>query len=592
MKTKIYFLCKNNDLRSVLAESYAAKIAPAGVEIYSGGVEPAAEFHPLTKELLQEKGLDTQKNKPSDFFAYKLDNRDIVVSLCDQAAEKCSLYLPGQPTIVNWSMRIPEGDNLDDFRGFRDKIFQLVDDFFKRGYFKAITQDIIKDSLVLDSLSEGIIVHDINRKVMFFNSAAEKITGFSKSEVIGNDCHNVFPGKFCGHSCSFCEDIPPEFDNVKYAIEMVTKSGERKRLEMNVNAIRNDDKDLIGVLASFKDLSKEYALARRLGEVENFNGIIGKDKVMLEVFDLVRSVAESNVPVLIQGESGTGKELIAAATHNASPRAKERFITVNCGALPEGLLESELFGHEKGSFTGAIRDKKGRFELADGGSIFLDEIGDISQAMQVKLLRVLQEGTFERVGGQKTLKVNVRIISATNKDLQEEIREGRFREDLYYRLCVVPIYLPPLRERPSDIPLLVEHILNKTINQMNRENVVISPEAMDVLFSYNWPGNVRELQNAIQFSMVRCRTNIIEPQHLPPNLANMRTNIKSSVSSYKKDNVDQKPAGAAAKKGRRKLDVESVSSAIEEAGGNKVEAAKLLGVGRATLYRFLNDNEV
>jgi transcriptional regulator with GAF, ATPase, and Fis domain len=304
-----------------------------------------------------------------------------------------------------------------------------------------------------------------------------------------------------------------------------------------------------------------------------FSGIIGKDERMLEVYDLIRDLADNTAPVLILGESGTGKELVAAAIHNEGPRAQKLFVPVNCGALPETLLESELFGHVKGAFTGAFRDKKGRFELADGGTIFLDEIGDISPAMQVRLMRVLQEGTFERVGSESTLKVDVRLISATNKDLQKEIAAGRFRDDLYYRLSVVPIRLPPLRERRNDIPLLAEHTLKRALEMSGRQGVALSADALDIMLSYDWPGNVRELQNWIQFALVKCKTGVIRPEHLPPSRVTAAAGI---------------PLPGTARR-RRKLDAESVRMALQQTGGNRVEAARLLGVSRATLYRFLPD---
>ncbi|MCK4839659.1 MAG: sigma 54-interacting transcriptional regulator, partial [Desulfobulbaceae bacterium] len=247
-----------------------------------------------------------------------------------------------------------------------------------------------------------------------------------------------------------------------------------------------------------------------------------------------------------------------------------------CGALPENLLESELFGHVRGAFTGAVRDKKGRFELADGGTIFLDEIGDISLAMQVKLLRVLQNGTFQRVGGEETIRVDVRVISATNKNLREEIEAGRFREDLFYRLCVVPVVIPPLRERRSDIPLLAHHFIKQIAAEEGRDELRLSPEAMDILLTHAWPGNIRELQNVIRYLMVRCREDVARPQHLPDNLlAGLTARSAAAAVSPRK---------------RKKLTVASVRQSLAETGNNRLQAAKLLGVGRATLYRFLNAN--
>ncbi len=340
-------------------------------------------------------------------------------------------------------------------------------------------------------------------------------------------------------------------------------------------------------------------LRRRLKTEQSFAGIVGRDAKMLELFDTIKEVAQTNLPVLIQGESGTGKELVAAAIHNEGPLAEKPFVPVNCGALPEGILESELFGHVKGAFTGAVRDRKGRFELADGGTIFLDEIGDIPAAIQVKLLRVLQKGTFqhvegekkiksfqlapremtfERVGGEKPVKVDVRVISATNKNLAEEVAAGRFREDLFYRLCVVPVYLPPLRERRNDVPLLAEHLLKKALREAGREDVVLSPETVDVMTDYDWPGNVRELENALQYALVKCRDNVLLPEHLP--LKTVKTRMATQLSPKK-----------ARKQRKHKLDIETVWQMLAETGGNKIEAAARLGVSRATLYRFLEESE-
>ncbi len=302
-----------------------------------------------------------------------------------------------------------------------------------------------------------------------------------------------------------------------------------------------------------------------------FAGIVGSDPRMEELFESIRDLADVNMPVLIQGESGTGKEMVAAAIHNEGIRAKKPFVPVNCSALPEGLLESELFGHVKGAFTGAMRDKKGRFELADGGTLFLDEVADLPKFVQAKLLRVLQEGTFERVGDEKTISVDVRIISAANRDLKREVEKGNFRDDLYYRINVVPITMPPLRDRKNDIPALAEAFLEKA-SQEGQISEGISRDALAVLIDYSWPGNVRELQSAIRFALVKSKGLIIKSEHLPIDL--------------KKDNSVQLVRGPS-----RKLSQKNVNKALAKSGGNKSKAAKLLGVGRATLYRFLSDNQ-
>jgi transcriptional regulator with PAS, ATPase and Fis domain len=294
---------------------------------------------------------------------------------------------------------------------------------------------------------------------------------------------------------------------------------------------------------------------------------------MQKVFESVRDLADVDVPVLITGESGTGKDLVARALHSLSHRAERPFVPVNCGALPEGLLESELFGHVRGAFTGAIRDKKGHFEMADGGTLFLDEIAEVSPAMQVKLLRVLQSRQFLRVGGEKTIDVNVRIVSATNKDLRALTRRGAFREDLYYRLAVIPISLPPLRDRRGDIPLLVEYFLENMVAAEGRE-VRVAHRAMAALMEHRWPGNVRELRNAVQYALIQCKLGLagaLGVEHLPEEV------VAAGRRSPESPGPGRKP----------KLDPKAVAEAMEKTGRNKAKAARLLGVSRTTLYRYL-----
>ncbi|MBN2007954.1 sigma-54-dependent Fis family transcriptional regulator [candidate division KSB1 bacterium] len=316
-----------------------------------------------------------------------------------------------------------------------------------------------------------------------------------------------------------------------------------------------------------EDITELSQLRRRLKTVRSFAGLVGRHPKMLALFDAIEEMAQVDIPVLIQGESGTGKELVASAIHSEGPRSQQPFVAINCGAIPENLIESELFGHVRGAFTGAMHDKKGRFELADGGTLLLDELSEVSPAMQVKLLRVLQEGTFERVGSEKTTRVNIRIISATNKDLAQEVANGHFREDLYYRLAVMPITVPPLRDRLEDISLLAEHILRSIEKELKRERLVISPEVLQRFTNYAWPGNVRELQNVIKFAAVKCKKQLIEPEHLPPVF----------------NNTDGKRVR------KRKLTIPRVKDALEKNDGNKVQAAHSLGVSRATLYRFITD---
>jgi PAS domain S-box-containing protein len=424
---------------------------------------------------------------------------------------------------------------------------------------------------VLDNLKEGIIAHDMNRRIFFFNHEAERITGYSRNDVVGKNCREAFGSPFCGERCSFKQDSPTLAERSDYTLNITSKSGETRRIEMTVTGMKDANGKFVGVLTSFRDISDLIRLKMRVGELTSFGRIIGQDSKMLDIFKQIRDVAGYDYPVHISGETGTGKELVATAVHNESPRAGAPFVPINCGALPEGLIESELFGHVKGAFSGAIRDKKGRFELANGGSIFLDEIAELSNNMQAKLLRFLQEGKFERVGGERTATVDIRVISATNKNLKEAVKRGKFRDDLYYRLNVIPIHLPPLRERKIDISLLIEHFLQEAAKRYNKKPLKVSPKAMSLMLDYRWPGNIRELQNAIQFAFVKCNGKVILPEDLPLELREM-----DAVC------VRRGPS--------KKLDPEGVKSALVKTGGNKAKAAKLLGVGRATLYRFLGDH--
>jgi PAS domain S-box-containing protein len=426
---------------------------------------------------------------------------------------------------------------------------------------------------VLDNLNEGIIAHDHRRRIYIFNAEAERVTGFHRDEVLGRDCHDVFDGAFCGRKCSFGDDRSPSTNpgHAEYPLNITTKGGEQRRVAFRSTTVRDERGDCAGIVASFRDMTELFDLRRRSGEITHFSNIIGGDANMRSVYQQIADVAQYDFPVHLFGETGTGKELVANAIHNESRRGGAPFVPINCGALPDGLIESELFGHVKGAFSGAIRDKKGRFELADGGTIFLDEVAELSKPLQVKLLRFLQEGTFEKVGGERTIEVNVRVISATNKDLKREVQRNNFREDLFYRLNVIPIQIPPLRERRNDIPLLVDHFLEQVGLRSGREMPEMGEPALSIMMEYTWPGNVRELQNAVQFAIVKSNNHTIEPEDLPMELRRMQRAVSQ-----------RGPA--------KKLGVRSVKEALVKTGGNKARAARELGVGRATLYRFLSEN--
>lgn len=301
-----------------------------------------------------------------------------------------------------------------------------------------------------------------------------------------------------------------------------------------------------------------------------FHGIIGQNEKMVNLFDTIRQIRSSSDPVLIQGESGTGKELVALAIHRESKRSGKHFVPVNCGALPEGLLESEMFGHVKGAFTGATFEKKGRFRIADQGTIFLDEVSELNLSMQAKFLRIIESGTFEPVGSDRSISVNVRVISATNRLLEEEMDKGRFRSDLYYRLCVIPIMVPSLRDRRDDIALLTDFFLEKITRQNDQKKKHLSAKAISILENHDWPGNVRELQNTLKYAVLKCHGETITPEHFPYYL--FQKNFTHGVRRYRKS----------------KLEIASVADALRKSNGNKRLAAERLGVSRSTLYRFFD----
>ncbi len=429
--------------------------------------------------------------------------------------------------------------------------------------YELLLQDKQTLETILDSLPIGIMAHDINRKILFFNKAAQEITGYSKEEVLGRDCHQVFGSPFCGGNCSFLDGPQSTINEPSYEISYLSRNGVPKRLKMDLFPLIDPLGELKGVLASITDLTHLLEAEIALNRLDQFHGIVGKDPKMLALYKRIREIGVVDYPVHIYGETGTGKELIALAVHSESRRNGGPFVPVNCAALPETLLESELFGHERGAFTGAHRAKKGRFELANRGTLFLDEVGDMPKALQAKLLRAVETGFIERLGGEGLTPVDVRIITATNKDLKKEVQKGNFREDLYYRLVVIPLHIPPLRKRKGDIPLLVQHFQG-SLQREGLEAKAVSPQALEALLHYPWPGNVRELQSAIRYAHLHSTGPKIELNDLP----------SSIVSYYHKTSHSS-------------LTKEVLENAIKVAGGNKAKAARLLGIGRATLYRYL-----
>ncbi len=625
-KPKILFICGENACRSQMAEGFMRQLYGDKVEPFSAGVR-SGEVNPLARQVMAELDIDIseQHSKALDDLPFK--EFDCTITLCDDAhREKAALLQPGEidqplqrchsavfafmagiPAQMHWAVADPAqatGDPqavLETFRRVRDDIKQRIDALVEDGCLNAIMVQRLQSQHLFDMLDDGVVVHDEYRRIFLVNRATLELTGRTKEEIIGMDCHAAFPPDgLCGSHCAFLEPGSSTQDRRDIKITVIRADGERRRVNVKSEPMRIGDQ-VRGVLAIVRDITELADLHWRLDRRQAFHGMIGVSAKLVNVFDTIRAVAASEYPVLISGESGTGKELAASAIHKESRRAKGPFVPINCGALPENILESELFGHMRGAFTGAIRDKKGRFELAEGGTLFLDEVGELPLHVQVKLLRVLQDQTFERVGGEKLLKANVRIVAATNRNLRQMVQDGEFREDLFYRLCVVPIDLPPLRERKEDIPYLIEQILENIKKETGKTISRVDDGAMGLLFAHHWPGNIRELINALQFASVHALDGSITTDYLPPEIrfrsALEETPPVSTTSSIPAAPLAPVPVNplpvAEPREGRRtKLTQERVEQALAQAGGNKVKAAKLLGVGRATLYRFFKDNEM
>jgi PAS domain S-box-containing protein len=434
---------------------------------------------------------------------------------------------------------------------------------------KTLEEEKYRTETILDSIADGVFTVNQDFRITSFNRAAAQITGFAKDEALGQYCREIFRSSACVAGCPLRQTMETGEDIIDLEENIITK--ENKEIPVSISAaLWRDRRGIpIGGVEVFRDLSPITELKKKLKEKYSFQDIITKSKSLLEMFGILPDIAESDATVLITGESGTGKELFATALHNLSLRKKRSLVKVNCGALPETLLESELFGYKRGAFTDAKQDKPGRFKRAEGGTIFLDEIGDISQGIQVKLLRVLESKEYEPLGGTRTEKADVRIISATNRDLWSRVQSGDFREDLYYRLNVVTIDIPPIRERREDIPLLADHFVGH-FNRIKGKSIAgVTQPAMEILLNHDYPGNVRELQNIIEHAFILCKTHHIGPECLPTYLS-------------------RKPALQAEDKGLHALDSleqELIRETLARHGGRMKEAAAELGIHRATLWR-------
>ncbi|MBW1695829.1 MAG: sigma 54-interacting transcriptional regulator [Deltaproteobacteria bacterium] len=428
--------------------------------------------------------------------------------------------------------------------------------------------------IILDSIADGVFTVDSNQRITSFNRAAEEITGIRKADAIGRYCWEVFRASICEGRCSLSKTMKTGRSCVNQAVFIVNSEGIRIPVSISTAVLKDKHGRVIGGVETFRDLSVVEELRKELSGRHSFFDIISKNREMHRLFKMLELISESDTTVLIEGDSGTGKELFAKAIHSLSHRKDGPMITVNCGSLPDTLIESELFGYKAGAFTDAKKDKPGRLALAEGGTLFLDEIGDISPAIQIRLLRVLQDKTYEPLGSTTSYRANVRIISATNKNLESLVKEGAFRQDLYYRINVVKLHLPPLKNRKEDIPLLVEHFIQKTNRLTGKEVQGLAPEVLPVLMAHDYPGNIRELENIIEYAMVVCKNNFIGIDHLPDYL---RADIDSATLEQK-GNIKRNLSW-------NEIESSYILEALRKNNWNRGATAAELGIHTTTLWR-------
>ncbi len=423
---------------------------------------------------------------------------------------------------------------------------------------------------ILDSISDGVFTIDGNWRISEFNRAAEEITGISRREAVGRPCSEVFRASMCEVECAMKSTMETGKSVVNRSGFIIDSDGRRIPVSVSTALLKDESGTIIGGAETFRDLSEVEALRNELTGRYRIGDLVSRSPAMRQIFELMPQVAASSSTVLLCGETGTGKELLARAIHNLSPRSAKPFIAVNCGALPDTLLESELFGYKAGAFTGATRDKPGRFSQAHGGTIFLDEIGDISPALQIRLLRVLQEKQVEPLGSTSPVYADARVVAATNRDIEEMVEKGDFRQDLFYRINVIRIDIPPLRERKEDIPLLVEHFVER-FNRIQGKTVEgVGAEAMARLMAHDYPGNVRELENRIEHAFVLCQNGWIQPNHLPEGIGRI-----DPAEIRQKDFHEAVNA----------FEAQLIRDAMRENRYNRLKTARSLGIHKTTLFR-------
>ena len=436
----------------------------------------------------------------------------------------------------------------------------------KNKIFGPLSDDTTK--VILDCISDGVFTIDYNWEITSFNKAAEDITGITRDEAIGRHCWEVFRSNMCEEGCALKKTMEEGKPFVSTSAYIVNSKQEKIPITASTSLLIDEDDNVIGGVETFRDHSLVEALRKELAGSVQVGDMISNSNAMKNIFNILPQISESDSSVLIEGETGTGKELMARAIHNASHRKNNPFIAINCGALPDTLLESELFGYKKGAFTHAVKDKPGQFALAEGGTVFLDEIGDTSPAFQVRLLRVLQEHEYTPLGGIEKEKSNVRIIAATNKNLTTMVENKDFRQDLYYRINVIRLSLPPLRQRMEDVPPLVDRFISKLNLSQNKLIEGIDPDVMATFMAHDFPGNIRELENIIEHAFVLCPDGVIQTSHLPSSMASISpTNAQANTD----------PVKAA--------QIKMITDALERNNDNRNAAARDLGIHKSTLFR-------
>lgn len=438
----------------------------------------------------------------------------------------------------------------------------------------------IANEIILESISDGVFTVDHEWRITSFNRAAEEITGIPRNEAIGRFCWEVFRSNMCEGDCALKRTMKEGKSFVNSSTYIVNSEGRRIPISVSTSLLKDADERVLGGVETFRDISVVEELRRELSGCVQLGDMVSRSSTMRHIFGILEQVALSDSTVLIEGETGTGKEVLARAIHNLSKRRDKAFVAINCGALPDTLLESELFGYRAGAFTGADRDKPGLFLAAEGGTLLLDEMGDTSPAFQVKLLRVLEEREFQPLGGVDRIRSNVRVVAATNRDLSQLVGEGMFRRDLFYRINIIHLKLPPLRERREDIPLLIERIVARMNRHASRSVAGIDQEAMAVLMAHTYPGNIRELENIIEHAFVLCGNDTIGLRHLPAGvvlLPRSQGGLEPSVGG----------GGVSLEAAVHSTETQIILEALERNGYNRRLAARELGMHTSTLFRRL-----